>query len=70
MEWIARTLSDFLDLRDWWSICTDSLAQVMVAVSIEIADEISNRDDSEECLKIMEHSDIVKFTTTKTTIND
>ena len=42
LEWIGRQLSDFFDLGDWWSICTDSLSIVMIAVSIATADELSD----------------------------
>jgi len=44
LEWVGRILSEWLDFRNWWSICTDTLAKVMVTMSIQIADEFTDRE--------------------------
>ena len=52
LEWTARILSEWFDFGDWWSICTDTLSKVMVVTSIEIADELIDR----ELFKVVQNS--------------
>ena len=44
LEWTGRILSEWFDFGNWWSICTDTLSKVMVIMSIEIADELIDRE--------------------------
>ena len=44
LEWIGRILSEWFDFRNWWSISTDTLSNVMVTISIAIADKLIYRE--------------------------
>ena len=41
---MARQFSDLFDLGDWWSICTDNLAKVIVLVSIAMSDHLIDNE--------------------------